>query len=380
MKIALVSPYDFAHPGGVTHHIEALTGRLRALGHTVKIFAPYSSAFDDADGIDIVPCGRPVPIPTAGSVARVSFAVWLQPRLKKMLRDEAFDVVHIHEPFMPFLPWVIADISPTTTVATFHAYNEHARRYWFWKPVFNRLARNLDGRIAVSTAARDYVSYHYPGEYEIIPNGIDVDRFSNPAPPLPELCDGKLNILFVGRLEKRKGLRYLLSAYSTLKWEFPDLRLVVVGPGTPDPDSWRTIGERGIQDVVFTGAVSDEDLPRYYQGADIFCSPATGMESFGIVLIEAMASGTPVVASDIGGFSTVVAHGEQGLLVPPRDEGALRDALRTLIVDASLRRRMGLAGREHVEEYRWERVAARVLDCYARASRVRAARVSVGAA
>ena len=380
MKIALVSPYDFAYPGGVTRHIAALAGQFQAMGHAVKILAPCSSSFDGGEGVDIVPCGRPVPIPTAGSVARVSLSVWLQPRLKNMLRDEAFDVVHVHEPFMPFLPWVITNISPTTTVATFHAYNEHARRYWFWKPVFNRLACNLDGRIAVSTAARDYVSYHYPGEYEIIPNGIHVERFSEPAPPLPELCDGKLNILFVGRLEKRKGLRYLLGAYSTLKWEFPDLRLVVVGPGSLDPDSWRIIGERSVRDLVITGAVSDEDLPRYYQAADIFCSPATGRESFGMVLPEAMASSTPIVAANIGGFSTVVTHGRQGLLVEPRSEKALVDALRTLITDASLRHRMAQAGLEDVEEYSWDRVASRILDAYASASRVRAARVPLGAA
>ena len=380
MKIALVSPYDFDYPGGVTRHIETLACELQARGHTVKILAPCSSSSEGIGKVEIVPCGRPVPIPTAGSVARVSLSIWLQPRLKRMLRDERFDVVHIHEPFMPFLPWVIADISPTTTVATFHAYNEHARRYWFWKPVFNRLARNLDGRIAVSTAARDYVSRHYPGEYEIIPNGIDVERFSQPAPPLPELHDGKLNILFVGRLEKRKGLRYLLGAYSTLKWEFPDLRLVIVGPGTPDADSWRIIGERGVQDLVMTGAVSDEDLPRYYQAADIFCSPATGRESFGIVLLEAMASSTPVVATDIGGYSTVVTHGKQGLLVEPRSEAALVAALRTLVTDASLRRRMAAAGRESVAEYSWEQVAGRVLDLYTSASKVRADRVAPGAA
>jgi len=380
LKIALVSPYDFAYPGGVTLHIAELAGQFRDMGHTVKILTPCSSSFDGPDGVDILPCGRPVPIPTAGSVARVSFSVWLQPRLKRMLQEEGFDVVHVHEPFMPFLPWVVTDISPTTTVATFHAFNEHSRRYWFWKPVFNRLARNLDGRIAVSPAARKYVSRHYPGDYRIIPNGIDVARFSEPVPPLPELSDGKLNILFVGRLEKRKGLRYLLGAYSTLKWEFPDLRLVVVGPGTPDADSWRIIGERSIQDLVITGPVSNEDLSRYYQAADIFCSPATGRESFGIVLLEAMASSTPVVASDIGGYSSVVTHGKQGLLVEPQNEKALADALRTLIADASLRRRMALAGRESVEEYRWDRVAARVLEFYASAAKVRAARAGSSAA
>lgn len=380
MKIALVSPYDIAYPGGVTLHIAALACQLRDMGHTVKILAPCSDSSEDIEGIDILPCGRPVPIPTAGSVARLSFSVWLRPKLQSMFRRERFDVIHVHEPFMPFLPWVITDMSPTATVATFHAYNEHSRRYWFWKPVFNRLARNIDKRIAVSTAARDYVSYHYPGEYEIIPNGVQVDKFSKPAPPMPEYQDGKLNILFVGRLEKRKGLRFLLGAYSRLKWHFPDIRLIVVGPGTPDADSWRVIGERAIKDVVLTGPVSDKDLPRYYQTADIFCSPATGRESFGIVLIEAMASGKPVVATNIGGYSSVVTHGKQGLLVPPKDEKALAEVLKTLITDPSLREKMGRCGTESADQYRWERVADRVLDVYSAASRIRTDRLRVSAA
>jgi len=379
LKIALVSAYDFAYPGGVTSHIAELAAQFQNMGHTVKILAPCASSSDRIEGFDVLACGRPVPIPAAGSVARVSLSVWLAPRLGRMLREEMFDVVHVHEPFMPFLPWVIASVSPATTVGTFHAFNERPRRYWFWKPVFNRLARNLDGRIAVSQAARSYVGRHYPGDYEIIPNGIHVDHFATPAPPIPELDDGKLNILFVGRQEKRKGLRYLLAAYSTLKWEFPNIRLVVVGPGTPDADSYRIIGERAVRDLVLTGAVSNEDLPRYYQAADIFCSPATGRESFGIVLLEAMASSTPIVASNIDGFAGVVTHGRQGLLVEPSNEAALATALRTLIEDASLRRRMAAAGREDVEAYSWERVAGRVLDYYDSVARPTAAPVPVGA-
>ena len=165
-------------------------------------------------------------------------------------------------------------------------------------------------------------------------------------------------------MEKRKGLKHLLAAYSKLKWDWPNLRLLVVGGGNPDADSMRIISERNLQDLVFLGRVSDEDKFRYYKTADIYCAPATGKESFGIVLLEAMAAGVPIVASAIEGYSSVVKHGREGLLVPPKDEDALADAIAELLKDADLRRRLATAGVVQVQDYRWERVAQRVMDCY----------------
>ncbi|MCH7907896.1 MAG: glycosyltransferase family 4 protein, partial [Chloroflexi bacterium] len=202
--------------------------------------------------------------------------------------------------------------------------------------------------------------------YEVIPNGIDFERFATPVSRLEEFDDGRLNIVFVGRLEKRKGLRYLLAAYAELKWDYPDLRLIVVGPGESDAGSLRVMSERSLTDVVFAGRVSDEMLPAYYHAADIFCSPATGGESFGIVLLEAMAAGVPIVASDIEGYRDVVTHGVDGLLARPRDDMALAGALRTLIEDRTLRTQMGAAGRRNAQKYRWPAVASRVLDFYKR--------------
>ena len=165
-------------------------------------------------------------------------------------------------------------------------------------------------------------------------------------------------------MEKRKGLRYLLEAYGKLKWEFPNIRLVVVGPGNLDKDCYRIISERSLNDVVFTGSVPYYDLPRYYASAQIFCAPATGRESFGIVLLEAMASGKPVVASLIDGYSTVMTNGEQGLMVEPKNGVALADAIATLIQDSDLRDHMAQKGRETAQQYRWDLIAQKVMNYY----------------
>lgn len=376
MKIALTSPYDFAVVSGVNAHVLHLARQFVSTGHTVHIMAPCSQRISEVDGVRLISLGRPVPVPAGGSVARLSFSVWKDRIIRSHFRKEAFDIVHVHEPFMPFISWQLVWASTTTTIGTFHAYNEQGRRLLIWKPLLRYTARRLDGRIAVSRAAFAYVSRYYPGEYEVIPNGVDVDHFAAPTPRLVEFNDGKLNILFVGRAEKRKGLIYLLAAYSRLKWAHPNLRLIVVGPGNPDADAAALIAERGIEDVVFAGSVPYEDLPAYYHSADLFCSPAIGRESFGMVLAEAMAAGAPVVASNIAGHASVIADGQQGILVPPRDPDALAEKIGMLLDDRALAARLAAAGRAKAEEYRWERISRRVMNFYETVS----ARVSRNAA
>jgi phosphatidylinositol alpha-mannosyltransferase len=212
-----------------------------------------------------------------------------------------------------------------------------------------------------------FASKYVSGYYNIIPNGIDLEHFSPNVASIDRFCDGKINVLFVGRLEKRKGLNYLLNAYRQVKGEFPNSRLIIVGPGTRLRKKYeKQVRRDSLEDVVFVGYASYDELPSYYKSADIFCSPATGGESFGIVLLEAMAVGTPIVASDIEGYASVLAHGEEGLLVPPKDEKGLAQALASLMADESLRRQMGARGVLTASEYSWGKVAQRVSDYYLR--------------
>lgn len=368
MRIAQVSPYDFAHPGGVQRHIASLSRELQGRGHEVSILAPCTRdepAVDIGD-VDLRTFGRSVPVPTAGSIARISFSVWHEWRLKSMLEDEKFDIVHIHEPLMPMFALTASRFSPSTTIGTFHAYNEgRGRGYMFWKKVLNRGAIRLNGRIAVSEPAKQFANRYFKGDYTVIPNGLDVDRFSKPVPRPSILKEDAMNMVFVGRVnEPRKGLRYALGAYSLLKWQFPKLRLIVVGAGIPDRESYRIMGERALDDVVFTGPVSEDELPSYYQNADIFLAPNTGKESFGFIIIEAMSASTPIVASNIPGFASVMTDGKEGLMFEPKNEADMANQIKRLIENPGLRAQLAVDGRATVDQYRWGRVADSVLNYY----------------
>ena len=366
MKIALVSPYDFAYPGGVTNHISSLEYYLTRMGHEVKVIAPASKAVA-IFGDRFIPIGRPRSIPTSGSIARITISIRLSSSIKAVLDKEKFDIIHLHEPFMPMLCTTVLRLSHSTNVGTFHAF--HGWGYNFAKPLstifLKKWFRKLDGKIAVSKPAMEFVNKHLPGHYDVIPNGVDLEHFFPDVPPIDEFGDGKLNILFVGRLEKRKGANYLLKAYQRVKEEIPDSRLIIVGPGTRLRHKYeKQVRRNGLKDVVFVGHASYDELPRYYKTADIFCTPATGWESFGIVLLEAMAMGKPIVASNIEGYASLVTHGAEGLLVPPKDEERLAQALISLMTDESLRQQMGARGKLKAREYDWKHLAQRISDYY----------------
>jgi len=367
MKIALVSPYDFEHPGGVVNHIRSLAEEFERLGHEVRIIAPASHREPLGDA-RFVPIGRPHSFPNSGSISRVSLSLHLAPRIKEVLGREKFDVVHLHEPFAPMLCSAMLRFSDGLNIGTFHAYAGRPG-YWLGWPIttylIKRRNRKLRGHIAVSIPARRYAEKHVSGEYTIIPNGVDLKRFHCKVAPLAEYRDGYLNILFVGRLEPRKGLAYLLQAYRRLKAVHSHIRLIVVGPGVWFRRKYELQAKLlGLKDVVFAGPVSFSDLPRYYATADIFCAPATGHESFGMVLLEAMALGKPIVASRIDGYASVVTDGQEGLLAPPKDVGGLVRALEKCLESETLRQEMGARGLVTVQRYDWPIIAQRVLEYY----------------
>lgn len=365
MKIALVSPYDYPYPGGVTEHICHLAAEFRRLGHEVHIIAPQSSGMREQVGEEILhSVGSVVPVPVNGSVARISLSLRLSRKVKDILESESFDVIHLHEPLLPALPVTVLRHSHSVNIGTFHAFAQSNYAYFYGKPILRYFARRLHGRIAVSPAARDFVSVYFPGTYEIIPNGIDYERFAKAPEPFEKYKEGGPNILFVGRLEKRKGLKYLIRAMGGVWEQFPKARLIVVGAGRPLEDYRRLVETHGLENVEFVGFASSEDLSRYYQSCDVFCAPSTGQESFGIVLLEAMASGKPIVASDIPGYRWVVNHGVEGLLVPPKDERALTASMVRLLSEPELMARMSLAGKMRAEEFSWDKVAERVLAYY----------------
>ena len=364
MRIALVTPYDYPYPGGVTQHIANLDRVFRRWGHEVWVLAASSKDKDELDHNVIKVAGGVFPLHSSGSVARISLSPRVYRRVKTILREKSFDVIHLHEPLMPVLPLVVLRHSHAVNVGTFHAYREtsHPGYEYGWhllQPFFHR----LDGRIAVSDAARDAVARYFPGDYVVIPNGIDYERYRAAA---PRGNDERPTVLFFGRLEKRKGFEYLFQAFARVRQAVPDARLVVAGAyRKEDKEPFvREARRAGIRGIRFVGYVDEEQKPHYFRSCDLFCAPSIGFESFGMVLLEAMAAGRPVVASDIPGYRSVLKDGCEGLLVEPGDPDALAAALIRLLRDPDLRARMGERGAETARAFAWEKVATRVLDLY----------------
>lgn len=379
MKIALISPYDFPYPGGVTEHIIALAREVRQRGHEVHILAACSGYQGE-----IFPQTRPVTrrvmsIPIAGAVARVGLSPTSYARIKRILQHEAFDVIHLHEPLTPSITWwtllQASRMTKAVTIGTFHAY--HERPNWLYvrgRPIFGQLFSRLDGLIAVSEAAREFACRMFPGDYRIIPNGVDLNRFGQTRPSEQDDPHRPLTILFVGRLDKRKGFPTLLEAFLKLKPAYPQARLQVVGPfNSKESEYYQKIAQtRQVTDIDFVGYVSPEKLPAFYQQADIFCAPSIGFESFGIVLLEAMAAGLPIVASNIAGYRTVLTEGREGWLTPPGDPEAIVHALGRLLDQPRLRQTMGQQGRVTASRYDWEHLADEILEVYRETIEVKA--------
>ena len=364
VKIAQVTPYDFHHPGGVAQHIIHLREQFIQLGHEVVVMSPRSNkgGIQIEDGFYGI--GRTISIPGNGSKVRLTFDVTLYNAVKEMMRREQFDVVHLHEPLTPVLPAMVLLNSHSTNVATFHAYRDSNAWYSALRPYLSFLLSRLDEKIAVSEPAREFNSQYFDGPFDIIPNGIDTTRFREAHEPFPWARDGAPRILFVGRYEEqRKGFKYLLRAMPLIRQQFPEARLVVVGDGRPEKYE-DLISRYGIWGVDFVGMVSAEQLPRYYASCDLFCAPSIHGESFGIILLEAMASGKPVIASDIPGYASVMTDGREGLLAEPRDPTSIALAVVRLLSDDALKHRVAEQGLKTAAHYAWPSVAKRVLQTY----------------
>ncbi len=367
MKIALVCPYDWSKPGGVRSHVASLAAHL-APDHDVRVFAPASRPLSGS-GIErhVVVVGRPLPIPYNRSVAPVALSPLAVRRTVRALREFEPHVLHVHEPLAPVVAAAAAAFGPRPIVATFHSWSSADRLYRLVAPVARRLAQRVDVRIAVSPSAQQFAARALGmplGAFRVLPNGVDEAAFGA-AEPLPHLADrNRPLLLFVGRLEQRKGVDVLVRAFLRLRASDQRLRLCVVGEG-PERERCQQMVPPSIRpDAMFVGAVAQSDLARYHASADVFVSPATGGESFGIVLLEAMAAGLAVVASDIPGYRTVMKDGREGRLVPPGNAFALAEAVATLLANERLRRAMAVEGRRTAAEYAWPVVGRRLEEVY----------------
>ncbi len=362
MKIGIACPYTWDVPGGVQAHVRDLADNLLALGHDVSVLSPV----DEPDRADlpsyVVPAGRAVPVPYNGSVARLVFGPLSLKRTRRWLRDGGFDVLHVHEPTVPSVSMLACFAASGPIVATFHTATARSRALQVFGTALQPALEKVIGRIAVSPAARRVVVEHLGGDAVLIPNGVDVARFTG-ARPL-DGRDDRPTVVFLGRIdEQRKGLAVLLEALPELVSLVPDVRLLVAGPG--DVDDVREAIPPSLRDrVELLGLVSEQDKPRVFASGHVYCAPNTHGESFGIVLVEAMATGTPVVASDLEAFRRVLEDGRAGVLVPVRDAGALAAGLGALLQDPERRARLAEAGRRAVRAYDWSTVTRQIVEVY----------------
>lgn len=364
MRIGLVCPYQWDVPGGVQYHVRDLAGTLRALGHHVEVLTPAERE-DSLPEEFVTFAGRTVPIPYNGSRASVQFGPVSAARVRRWLREGHFDVVHVHDPAPPSVGLLVCMMADGPIVATFHAATVRSKWLAAWGPVIRPWLERIDGRIAVSDAARRVQVEHLGGDAVIIPNGVHVASFAE-GPTLPghvRGVDGP-TIGFLGRYdEPRKGLPVLLEALPAVVARFPGAQLLVAGRG--DDAELRERLDPGLRaHVSVLGELSEEDKAAFLRTVDVYCAPNLLGESFGVVLIEALAAGAPVVAGDLEAFARVLDDGAAGVLVRRGDPVALGRALVDLLGDPERRAGLAARGREVAAGYDWSVVARRVLAVY----------------
>jgi phosphatidyl-myo-inositol alpha-mannosyltransferase len=360
MRIGMVCPYSFDVPGGVQSHVLQLAKVMRARGHEVSVLAPASPHVSLPDYV--VSAGRAIPIPYNGSVARLQFSPAVHGRVRKWLTQGDFDVLHLHEPNAPSLSMWALRVAEGPIVATFHTSTTKSLTLSVFQGVLRPWHEKIVGRIAVSDVARRWQMEALGSDAVEIPNGVDVGSLASAAPLDGYPRPGKA-VLFLGRYdEPRKGMSVLLDALPRVVERFGDVQLLIVGHG--DEDELRGQAGELMRYIRFLGLVDDAGKAAAMRSADVYCAPNIGGESFGIVLVEAMAAGTPVVASDLDAFRRVLSDGEVGSLVPVGEAAALADALIEVLDNDLLRQRYVAAGSEAVRRYDWSVVASQIMRVY----------------
>ncbi len=391
MRIGIVSEHYYPQLGGITEHAYGQATELARRGHEVTLITPSlllpPRTVDEAppreELFEVVRVGRAYPFYINASEARLAVGPLLPSAIGRAFARRRFDVVHVHNPFGVAMPIIAVMRSKApVTVGTVHSVVPAGYKLLrlMRRPLQIVFAR-LDARIAVSEAVVDSIQPHFPGlSFEVIPNGVDTDFFSPEAEPLPHLLDGMRNVLFVGRFDPRNGLKHMLRAFSLLREVRDDVRLVVLGDGPLRGVYQRLVPDALQADVLFEGRV-DQLRPRYLASAEILCTPCQ-LASFGMVLLEAMSAGVPVVASRNSGFERLMENGRQGLLIdPPDDERGFAAALDLLLEDHDLSGRMRAAGRQlALTTYAWPVVVDRLEELYERLLPARTGRAQVAQA
>lgn len=373
MRIGMVCPYSFDVHGGVQSHVLQLAEVMRARGHEVSVLAPASPHVKLPDYV--VSGGKAVPIPYNGSVARLRFGPATHRMVKRWIAGGDFDVLHLHEPNAPSLSLLALMIAEGPIVATFHTSTTKSLALGVFQGILRPWNEKIVGRIAVSDLARRWQIEALGSDAVQIPNGVDVGAIAA-APLLPGYPRPGKTVLFLGRFdEPRKGMAVLLGALPALVARFGDVEILIVGRG--DEDGLREEAGEHAGHLRFLGQVDDAEKASALRSADVYCAPNTGGESFGIVLVEAMAAGTAVVASNLDAFRRVLADGEAGCLVAVEDSDALGEGLIAVLADDALRRRYVEAAAAEVRRYDWQVVADDILRVY---ETVAAAGVKVGVA
>ena len=375
MRIGIVTQSYYPRYGGVTEHVHHTAVELRERGHDVTIVTSRFRQGEAENAPGVVRIGYNLMIPFNGAFVDLAVGMRLKAQLRSIMRAYAFDLVHIHAPVVPTLPLLALQAAECTKIGTFHTTGGPSRLLRWTRGLLEPIVNRLDGRIAVSNTAREFAARYFPGEYEVIPNGVDVVRFHPGVAPIEQWRDPDHdNILFVGRLDPRKGVQLLLDCMpEVVERTRGRARLLLVGDSYLRLKYQASVPASMHKHIHFLGHVSSHELPRWYATGDVFVSPASGNESFGIVLLEAMAAGRAVVASDIPGYRSVVAPEVNGVVFPPGDRLALARTLARLVNDPERRVVLGARGRARALEFAWPRVTDRLLAVYREALAKRAA-------